>query len=153
MNETLKKLNYKAPQDIYLLNAPSKEVMELITTELETGTEVHTTLSDEGVSFALGFVFTQAEVNALATELAKRAEGDAILWLAYPKSTSKNYKCDFNRDTGWALLGTLGFEGVRQIAIDEDWSALRFRRVEFIKTLARDSKRAMSMAGKDRTKK
>ncbi len=26
-----------------------------------------------------------------------------------------------------------GFDTVRQVAIDEDWSALRFRRVEFIK--------------------
>jgi len=30
-------------------------------------------------------------------------------------------------------LKALGFETVRAVAIDEDWSALRFRRVEFIK--------------------
>jgi hypothetical protein len=29
-----------------------------------------------------------------------------------------------------------GFDSVRQIAIDEDWSALRFRRVEYIKSYA-----------------
>lgn len=29
-----------------------------------------------------------------------------------------------------------GFDSVRQIAIDEDWSALRFRRAEFIKRRA-----------------
>jgi hypothetical protein len=27
----------------------------------------------------------------------------------------------------------LGFDTVRQVAIDDDWSALRFRRVEYIK--------------------
>jgi hypothetical protein len=27
-----------------------------------------------------------------------------------------------------------GFDTVRQVAIDEDWSALRFRRVEYIKS-------------------
>ncbi len=48
------------------------------------------------------------------------------------------------------MLGKLGFEGVRQVAIDEDWSALRFRRVEFIKTMSRDKKRAMSELGKAR---
>jgi len=53
------------------------------------------------------------------------------------------YRCDFNRDTGWVALGEIGFEGVRQIAIDEDWTALRFRRVEFIKTLTRDASRAI----------
>lgn len=56
-----------------------------------------------------------------------------LLWFAYPKGTSKKYKCDFNRDDGWEPLRKLGFDTVRQVAIDEDWSALRFRRVEFIK--------------------
>ncbi|MDZ7812318.1 MAG: hypothetical protein U5L74_04040 [Ideonella sp.] len=35
------------------------------------------------------------------------------------------------------MLGAAGFEPVRQVVVDEDWSALRFRRAEFIKTLAR----------------
>ena len=34
-------------------------------------------------------------------------------------------------------MGKAGFEGVRMVAIDEDWSAVRFRRVEFIKTMTR----------------
>lgn len=61
------------------------------------------------------------------------------MWFAY-----------LNRDTGWQTLGDLGFEPVRQIAIDEDWSALRFRRVEFIKAMKRSF--AMSKEGKKRTK-
>ena len=35
------------------------------------------------------------------------------------------------------VLGDAGFEPVRMVAIDEDFSAVRFRRVEFIKTLTR----------------
>jgi hypothetical protein len=42
----------------------------------------------------------------------------------------------------------LGFEGVRQVAIDEDWSALRFRRAEYIRTMRRDPSRAMSAQGR-----
>ena len=34
-------------------------------------------------------------------------------------------------------MADAGFEPVRMIAIDEDWSAVRFRRVEFIKTMNR----------------
>lgn len=64
-------------------------------------------------------------------------EGDGVLWFAYPKGTSKRYKCDFNRDNGWEILGQYGFEPVRMIAIDEYWSALRFRRAEYIKTMKR----------------
>lgn len=55
-----------------------------------------------------------------------------LLWFAYPKSTSKRYTCEFNRDQGWEALRASGFDSVRQVAIDEDWSALRFRRIEFI---------------------
>ena len=53
--------------------------------------------------------------------------------MAYPKGSSKRLTCDFNRDTGWSPLRAVGFGPVRQVAIDEDWSALRFRRAEFIK--------------------
>lgn len=56
--------------------------------------------------------------------------------MAYPKSTSKKYKCDINRDSGWLVLGAGGFEPVRRVAINQDGSALRFRRVEHIKKMA-----------------
>lgn len=39
------------------------------------------------------------------------------------------------------------------VAIDEDWSALRFRKAEFIKTMKRDAKWAMSKVGKAKAKK
>jgi hypothetical protein len=47
-------------------------------------------------------------------------------------------------------MGAAGFEPVRMVAIDEDWSALRFRRVEFIKTLERGSARALTAEGRKR---
>ena len=72
---------------------------------------------------------------------------------AYPKASSKRYQCEFNRDTGWAAVGVAGFESVRQVAIDEDWSALRFRRTEYVKKLTRDASRMSSEAGKSRARK
>lgn len=63
--------------------------------------------------------------------------GDALLWFAYPKQTSRRYRCDFNRDTGFQVLRDSGYESVRMVAIDEDWSALRFRRAAFVKARAR----------------
>ena len=66
--------------------------------------------------------------------MAAHATGDATVWFAYPTGTSKKYKCDFNRDTGWNALQAEGFDTVRAVAIDEDWTALRFRRKEFIKS-------------------
>ena len=99
----------------------------------------------------IGFAITQTELSTVSNTMAYAAEGDAVLWVAYPKGTSKKYSCEFNRDTGWDILGAAGFEPVRQVAIDEDWSSLRFRRTEFIKSLTRNNAMAISEEGKRRT--
>jgi hypothetical protein len=72
------------------------------------------------------------------------------VWFAYPKGTSKRYTSQINRDKGWQVLGDLGFEPVRSVAIDEDWSASRFRRVEFIKKMTRAKELRMTAQGKAR---
>jgi hypothetical protein len=79
-------------------------------------------------------------------------EEDALFWFAYPKKSSKKYQCEFNRDNGWQSLGDLGFEPVRMVAIDEDWSALRFRKAENIKTITRNPDWIMSEQGKKKAK-
>lgn len=149
MTPLFKKLNLSTHDRIVVLNAPSSFEPEL--TALE-GITVQRSLGRSKVGFMLAFVQTLAEIETLAGKLTQ-AEGDAIVWLAYPKQTSRTYTCEFNRDTGWAALGEKGFEPVRQVAIDADWSALRFRRVEFIRTLTRDPSRTLSNEGKARTKK
>jgi hypothetical protein len=117
-----------------------------------SGVTIHRAVSGPGaLSFALAFVTRQAEINSIAKSLVRILEGDAVLWFAYPKGTSRRYKCDFNRDTGWAALGAAGFESVRMVAIDEDWSAMRFRRAQFVKALTRAPVRARPAAGKRRT--
>jgi hypothetical protein len=89
------------------------------------------------VQFALAFTQQQAELDRLSKLLAAHSSGDVVLWFAYPKGTSKRFTCEFNRDTGWHVIRDAGFASVRQVAIDEDWSALRFRRSEYIKASAR----------------
>ena len=71
--------------------------------------------------FSLAFVTRQKEVDDLARVVAKKAKGDA------------------------------GFEPVRMVAIDDDWTAMRARRVEFIKNLTRPESFALSTEGKKRT--
>jgi hypothetical protein len=125
------KLNLKDHREILVLNSPATFEKEL------GGLADVRVLRDIGalrtVGFAVSFVTRRAELDRLSKALAAKAAGDALLWFAYPKGTSKKYQCDFNRDNGWTALRKLGFDSVRQVAIDEDWSALRFRRVEFIK--------------------
>jgi hypothetical protein len=49
-------------------------------------------------------------------------------------------------------MGKLGYESVRMVAIDEDWSALRFRKVEFVKIMTRDKSWVLTEEGKRKTK-
>jgi hypothetical protein len=98
----------------------------------------------------LSFVITQKEVDQTAKAVGAKASGDAVVWFAYPKGSSKRYKSEIDRDHGWQVMGDLGFEPVRMVAIDEDWSAIRFRRADFIKTMKRPAAYRMSAEGKKR---
>jgi hypothetical protein len=149
MTPLLKKMNLKNQPEIVVLNAPASFEPEM--TAL-TGVAVQRKIP-KALDFALAFVTKQKDLDDLSARLVQAARDDAILWLAYPKGTSKNYTCDFNRDTGWTVLGDAGWEPVRIVAIDADWSALRFRRVEKIKTLTRRESMAISKAGKARAAK
>jgi len=131
---------------VLVLNAPESFEPEL--SSLEDVSLLRNLDEGPQVAFLLAFVTKLAEIERVAAALAKKAPGDALVWFAYPKGSSKKYKCEFNRDSGWEALGKAGFEPVRQVAIDEDWSALRFRRAEYIKTLTRDASWAMSEEGK-----
>ena len=66
-----------------------------------------------------------AHLRSLSTRLLLKA----ILWLAYPKLTSK-LAGDLNRDVIREVAPDYGLDTVSQIAIDEDWSALRLKRVK-----------------------
>jgi hypothetical protein len=126
------KLNLGSRQELVVLHAPESFAAELA--KLPAITIHHHLESVAEADFWLAFTTRKSEVEKLAPTIARRAKGDAIVWFAYPKGTSTKYTCDFNRDTGWAALKALGFETVRAVAIDEDWTGLRFRRKEFIKT-------------------
>jgi hypothetical protein len=148
---TFQKLNLKDQKQIVILNAPASFEPEL---KPLRGVAVVRDLKDAGeVEFSLAFVTRQKEVDALGKAIGKRAQGDAVVWLAYPKSSSKKYKSEIHRDSGWQVLGDAGFEPVRMVAIDEDWSAVRFRRTDFIKNLTRGKEHRMSAQGKARPAK
>jgi hypothetical protein len=142
MTPLFQKLNLKDQKELVILNAPESFEQELAALE---GVAVVRDLAEvEAVQFLLAFVQRLDQIEQIAGQLGAKAKGDEVVWFAYPKGTSKKYTCEFNRDTGWQALGVAGYEGVRQVAIDADWSALRFRRAEFIKTMTRDAKRRMT---------
>jgi hypothetical protein len=148
MSSTFEKLNLKNHSQIVVLNAPESFEPELA---MLHDVRILRNLQDaDDIQFSLAFVTKQLEVDTLGKAIAKGASGDAIVWFAYPKGTSKRYTSQINRDKGWQILGNLGFEPVRSVAIDEDWSASRFRRVEFIKKMTRAKELRMTAQGRAR---
>jgi hypothetical protein len=140
MDTLFTKLNYKQGLSIYVLNPP--EIFMNLLTTLPAETEVRNeVMQDLPIDFVIIFVTQRTELENLAQRVAPKLKGDAIFWLAYPKGTSKKYTCDFNRDTSWGLMTPYNMMPVRQISIDEDWSALRFRKTEYIKSEKRKAVR------------
>ena len=156
MNPVFKKLNYKEQKEIFILQAP--ENFKKVSDEMDVN--IKTSLSGaKRISFVLAFVSKQKEVDELTTKIVGLLENDGLFWFAYPKGTSKKYTCDFHRDNGWTVLGKAGFEPVRMVAIDEDWSALRFRKPEHITKMTRsvalteEGKKKIAAAKKVKSKK
>lgn len=132
MTPLFKKLNFKGQKEIAIFNAPAEFEKEM--TAMKNETLMKTSIRDcKDAGFVISFVKTKKEVGSIAEFLQKKLEGDPVIWFAYPKKTSKKYKAEINRDNGWESIEKLGFETVRAVSIDDDWSALRFRLSQFVK--------------------
>jgi hypothetical protein len=104
---------------------------------LKDGTKVRVVGKPAGVDFddvamtsgkgdaVFVFVKTLAEVDAKCGPVVEAAKEDRIAWIAYPKAGQ--LATDLNRDVLWKHLLKRGIQGIRQIAIDDVWSAMRFR--------------------------
>ncbi len=149
MTALFKKLNFKNQKEIVVINHPHSFENEL--KEISKHTLIKDIEAVSLVDFAISFVLSKEQIEETIKLIFPKLNGDAILWFCYPKGTSKKYKCNFNRDSGWESVGNFNLEGVRQIAIDDDWSALRFRKTEFIKTITRRKSFSLSKEGKRRT--
>lgn len=148
MTPLFSKLNLKHEHEILVVDPPPGFQAEL---DALSGVEVRSDAAGvDRVEFALIFVRTRAAVEAAAAEVLPGVRGDGIVWFAYPKASSRRYRSEIGRDRGWEAVGRAGFEPVRQVAIDDEWSALRFRRPEFIKTMKRDPAAALTEEGRAR---
>jgi hypothetical protein len=151
-NKLFKKLNYREQGSILALNYPESFESEL--ESMEEYTAVHRDLGRAGeeLDFVIAFGKTLREVTQLTRSIGPRLSEDAIFWFCYPKQSSKKYTCEFNRDTGWEVMAEFELEPVRQVAIDADWSALRFRHVDKIAKMTRRESFALTRKGKERSR-
>ena len=124
MGTTLvKKLQLKPEQHMQVRNAP-----EGYFEQLNAALGGLAVLEAEGAPGDALFLFVHslAEVKGVAVETARNADPECLLWIAYPKARGK-FKPDINRDSLWQAMKPSGWRPVRQVALDDAWSAMRFR--------------------------
>ena len=133
--DLLRKLNFKDQEAVLVLNPPNElaSVFENWSNYLKVNLEKPV----EGSPFVLVFVRDKTGLEEVKPALASVMDPSGLVWVAYPKKTSKKYISDLSRDDFWEAFKELGLEPVRQVAIDENWSALRFRPGSEIKRKSR----------------
>ena len=133
MKTLLEKLNYKGNDRIAVLNSEESFTAALLMefSNLVIDREIDPRFPYD---FILIFVRNQAEVETFTPVALHNLLCDGILWFCYPKKSSKYFSADIDRDHGWKRLNDAGFHGIRMVSIDNDWSALRFRNIKFIKS-------------------
>jgi len=108
-----KKLQLKDGQRITIIgSAPS----------LDIESEQATLAESDAV---LLFVTREAEIVTAFSTLRKAIDQNKLAWIAYPKA--KQLSTDLNRDIIRKLANDSGLDPIRQVSIDEVWSALRLK--------------------------
>jgi hypothetical protein len=72
---------------------------------------------------ALIFASDAASLRSTLTEHQDDLTKPTTFWVAYPKGN----RADINRDSLWPIVAEYGMRPIGQVAVDEVWSALRFR--------------------------
>jgi len=133
MKKLLEKLNYRGQERIAIINA-EESFTNAISDDLKN------IIIDKEIDprypydFIIVFVKNVSEVESITPVATHNLLADGVLWFCYPKKTSKKFSSDIDRDHGWKVLNDSGLYGIRLVAIDDDWSALRFRNAKFIKS-------------------
>ena len=150
MTDLFKKLQLPVSLDeILILNEPEGFAQEL--NKLKNITIKESLIQVSEIDFALIFITEKKQIENRIETVYPKLVGDAIVWFAYPKRTSALYNAQINRDNGWGVLGDYNLEPVRQVSINDHWSAIRFRKVNFIKKMSRHISKTLSTEGKAKT--
>jgi hypothetical protein len=129
-NQSLfEKLQLKDEKNLLIQGIPSS--IEKQFAKLTYAKNVTPLLKSKKVEFALVFALSQQQLNNVLKEVFPALSAETKLWVAYPKTSSKIVS-DLNRDCSWDLLIKNGYESVRQVAVDNVWSAIRFKKLETI---------------------
>jgi len=123
MSPVARKLGIKPGMQVLII-APPPDYLKLLA-PLADGINV-SSLADGVYPFVQVFATRLSDISKCARRLSKHAAPNALVWLSYPKKTSRN-DGDLSRDVIREAMSGMGWRAVSIIAIDKVWSALRFR--------------------------
>ncbi|MDU0202665.1 hypothetical protein ACYEXS_05675 [Paenibacillus sp. MAH-36] len=119
----LKKLHYKQGRAL-VLHAPEGYALGIEEPGEPNGS----------YDFVQLFVKDAAEVEEWTPKAMQYLKDDALFWITYPKQSSK-VKTNINRDSLFTLVSSISeYRAVSNVAVDETWSALRFRHLDKVKS-------------------
>ena len=131
MDNILKKMRYGNQERIAVLNAP--EVFRERVAGLLPGVQIDTEINARYLyDFMIAFTPEPEDIRKLAPACIHNLSDDGKLWMAYQKGGSTKDTSGVNRDRGWNTVEESGYRRVSQVAIDEQWSALRFRNTKYV---------------------
>jgi hypothetical protein len=133
MTGLLKKLNYKKQERIAILNAREDFVKDIADSLEDVAID---TVIDQRYPYEFMIVFVNSAVNVsqVTPAVLHNLTADGILWFCFPGKKSKNQTPDLTRDRGWDALTSSGFHGVRLVSVNNEFSALKFRNIKYIKS-------------------
>lgn len=118
-----KKLQIKPAHRVLLVNAPNN-YKELL---IPLPREAQITEKPEGTFDVIQlFVLTSEELKRDLVWLQNHLRPDTVLWITYPKKSS-GIVSDLEMMHSWNETAKYGLSGVAAAAINETWTALRFR--------------------------
>ena len=122
-NPLAKKLKLKPGQRAAFIGAPDGYLQSL--SPLPAGVETADKLSGQ-FDWVQVFVKNKAEVDKLAPRAVKALKPGGLLWISFPKGTSK-IQTDLTRDQGWDALKPFEMKWVNLVSVNDTWSAFAVR--------------------------
>lgn len=128
-----KKLRLAAEHSVAVLNAPDGYVSQLRPGPTNITTTPQPNQTYDAVQL---FVKNVDELRRLGGQAIRAVKPDGLLWITYPKGGQTRGATDLPATPGWVqrdVLGEMtsmtGYKAVAFVAIDDTWTALRFKRV------------------------
>jgi len=118
-----KKLKLKPGQRAAVINAPQDYLKEL--GPLPTGVQLADHLQGK-FDWLQIFVKNKAQLDKFLPKLLHALKPDSLLWVSYPKGTSK-IQTDLTRDHGWEAIQTANLKWLSLISVNATWSAFSLR--------------------------